>query len=70
MKIKLVQEDGRLLVVFNQAFLDQFGMTADTAFEVSVEDGAVVLQPMDSRIRFDGMVATRISRTEFEISVT
>jgi hypothetical protein len=64
MKVNLVHEDNGLLIVFDEEFVDRFGLSADTVFEVSVANQSIILKPVDSALRFDGLMFERVVGNE------
>jgi hypothetical protein len=65
MIVKLIHEHDGLAIVFDEAFVNKFDLSAETVFEVKVENESIILQPANQELRLEGLVFERVSRNEF-----
>lgn len=65
MKVKLIHENDGLAIVFDEEFLNRFGLSAEITFDVSVENESIILKPTDQESRFEGLVFERVGSNEF-----
>jgi hypothetical protein len=65
MKVELVPVEVGLAVLFDDEFVNRFGLSADTAFEISVVNESIVLKPADPKLTFDGLVFDRLAGNQF-----
>jgi hypothetical protein len=63
--VKLIQEHDGLAIVFDKDFVNKFDLSAETAFEVKVENESIILQPTIQESRFERLVFERVGRNEF-----
>jgi hypothetical protein len=69
MKIELIPVENGLAVVFDDEFVNTFGLSTDTAFEVSKIYESICLKPIDPNLSIDGLVFERLTGNQFAAKI-